>query len=71
MVYSYRKRVVGCTICEKVLSSTSRQSNYCIFTFFGMSLILPKFHNDVQGPEKILFETIDSFVVNSDFCEPP
>jgi len=23
------------------------------------------------GPEKILLETIDSFVVNSNFCEPP
>jgi len=23
------------------------------------------------GPEKILLETIDSFVANSNFCEPP
>jgi len=23
------------------------------------------------GPEKILLETIDAFVVNSNFCEPP
>jgi len=23
------------------------------------------------GPEKILLETIDSFVINSNFCEPP
>jgi len=24
-----------------------------------------------SGPEEILLETIDAFVVNSNFCEPP
>jgi len=65
--------IIICT--EKYLKENLYQTQFCFLPYKYSKdesvFFLLKFNFIQGGPEKILLKTRDSFVVNSNFCEPP